>query len=164
MPQSSLDSTARIAEMQALFVKYASDFPARPARTAASESSDPSGTVVLVTGTTGFLGCHILDTLARAPSVSRVYAVNRADRGGRGLRERQAEALRDKGIDRDLLDVGKVVLVEADLTKRHFGLPEVDFREVGRSSVCQCNAGFDWRGLLLDAWIGDACAAQRCVG
>lgn len=130
MSQSRLQSTARIAEMQALLTKYTADFPSRPAQTAAS--TGPTEAVVLVTGTTGWLGCYLLEALTRAPSVSRVYAVNRADRGGRGLRERQGEALRDKGIDGNLLDVGKVVLVEADLTKKHFGLPEVDFREVGR--------------------------------
>ena len=123
------DANARIAEMRSFLAEYTADFPARPPQAVTSPA--PSGMVVLVTGTTGSLGCHILETLARASSVSRVYAVNRADRGGRGLLERQAEALRDKGIDAGLLDTGKVVLVEADLTKKHFGLPEEEFRKVG---------------------------------
>ena len=129
MSPSSPDSASRIAEMQSLLAEYSTDFPSHPPRNAALPT--PSGAVVLVTGTTGSLGCHILETLARAPSVSRVYAVNRADRGGRGLQERQAEALRDKGIDAGLLDMGKVVLVEADLTKKYFGLSEESFRKVG---------------------------------
>ena len=129
MSPSSLDSTAtaRVAAMQALLAEYTADFPARPVQAGATAFP----VVVLVTGTTGSLGCHILETLARADSISRVYAVNRVDRRGRGLGMRQAEALKDKGIDPGLLDGRKVVLIEADVTKKYFGLPEEDFRKVG---------------------------------
>ena len=140
MSPSSFESTAtaRVAEMQALLAEYTTDFPVRTVQAGAATSP----AVVLVTGTTGSLGCHLLETLVRAESISRVYAVNRADRGGRGLWERQAEALRDKGINPGLLHGGKVVLVEADLTKKHFGLPDEDFGKVGVDGMVECvNAG-----------------------
>ncbi|KZT63346.1 NAD(P)-binding protein [Daedalea quercina L-15889] len=153
MSTANLADAARIHATQTLLAKYTSHLPPRPPpSTDTFHSRTLSGSVVLVTGTTGSLGCHLLETLVCASSVSRIYAVNRRDRGSRKLRERQAEALRERGIDEDTLASKKVVLVEADLTKSHFGLPEEEYREMHESVTHVLHNA--WRvDLISPLWI-----------
>ncbi|THH15543.1 hypothetical protein EW146_g4948 [Bondarzewia mesenterica] len=73
---------------------------------------------VLITGTTGALGCHLLHVLAGLPYISRIYAFNRAPRdiSAEVLFDRQWAAMESHGLDPSLLSTEKVVLLEADLT------------------------------------------------
>jgi len=89
--------------------------------------------VVLVTGTTGSLGCHLLETLYSCCEVDRVYAFNRSAKHGACLYDRQKVALVERGIDSHILDTGKIVLVEGDLTKPLFGLSDQAFNEIHQS-------------------------------
>ncbi|KAJ7855599.1 hypothetical protein B0H14DRAFT_3645801 [Mycena olivaceomarginata] len=71
-----------------------------------------TGAVVLLTGSTGGLGSHILDLLLSLPSVERVYAFNR--RGRIAVSERQSEAFVDRDLDLQLLSSDKLVYLEGD--------------------------------------------------
>ncbi|KAJ6594686.1 acetyl-CoA synthetase-like protein [Mycena capillaripes] len=79
------------------------------------------GAVVLLTGSTGGLGSHILEILLGVSSVERVYAFNR--RGRTSISERQSEAFVDRALDGELLASGKLVYLEGDTTRADLGLP-----------------------------------------
>jgi hypothetical protein len=112
--------------MQSMVAKYTHDFP----RHAGDQDVPPAtARVVLVTGTTGELGCYLLQNLLADDRVVRVYALNRPTRH-RILRERQASALVDRGLVADLVDSPKLCLLEGDLTGSHFGLSASVYEEV----------------------------------
>ncbi|KAF8074144.1 hypothetical protein FPV67DRAFT_1409809 [Lyophyllum atratum] len=92
-------------------------------------SSRPGG-AVLVTGTTGSLGCHMMSLLANNPDISHVYAVNRVHAGGATLLQRQIKAMEENGLDLSLLSNGKVTLVEADFAKQLWGTEHCLFDEM----------------------------------
>ncbi|KAI6008444.1 male sterility protein-domain-containing protein [Pisolithus marmoratus] len=94
-----------------------------------------SSEVVLVTGTTGSLGSHILHYLHQCKDIRRIYALNRGNRDDlSGLRCRQEDALRIRGIAPEILRDGKVVLVPSDLASDDLGLELSLFQEL-RNSV-----------------------------
>ncbi|KAH9912112.1 acetyl-CoA synthetase-like protein [Fomitopsis serialis] len=124
---NTTSSADRINAMHAMVAKYTSGFSVHKA--------DPSvkrraGDIVLVTGTTGSLGCHLLSQLAAKKDVEQIYALNRASKDQQSLRERQQAALLSRKLDASILDSDKVVLLEGDLTKTYFGLGEKVFREL----------------------------------
>ena len=99
----------------------------------ADESSPPPqgfpSSVVLLSGSTGYLGCFLLAQLAKDPGVSKVICLNRACYGS-SIHQRQKEALERRGVRVSLEEWAKVVLFEADLTKVDFGLGEGELVEV----------------------------------
>ncbi|KAF8215633.1 hypothetical protein K438DRAFT_1799007 [Mycena galopus ATCC 62051] len=80
-----------------------------------------SGTVILLTGSTGGLGSHLLETLLSLSSIQRVYAFNRGSRIP--ISERQKEAFVDRALDATLLSSEKLVYLEGDTSKADLGLP-----------------------------------------
>jgi len=111
--------------------KFTEELPAHASRT----HPDASGSVVLVTGTTGALGCHMLAQLVADPATSRIFALNRARRRSQmTLVERQKLALLDRGLDPDvILSSDKVCLLEVDLTLNEFGLAPNIYDELKNS-------------------------------
>ncbi|KAF7340994.1 Acetyl-CoA synthetase-like protein [Mycena sanguinolenta] len=85
------------------------------------EVSSCDGAVVLLTGSTGGLGSHILEILLALPSISRVYVCNR--KGKMSVLERQKEAFVDRALDVGLLSSDKLVCLECDTAKENLGLP-----------------------------------------
>ncbi|KZT73191.1 acetyl-CoA synthetase-like protein [Daedalea quercina L-15889] len=128
---TSTSPAARVEAMQAMVAKYSSNFPVH--KTILLNAAQPVKDVVLLTGTTGALGSHLLVKLAKNPEVKRVYALNRASRGQVSLRERQAKVLAERGLDASILDTDKVVLVEGDLTQQNFGLTEDVYKQMHHS-------------------------------
>ncbi|KAK0463970.1 uncharacterized protein EV420DRAFT_1638889 [Desarmillaria tabescens] len=102
----------RVNAMHAMVKKYAKGLPNG---TSSTPSPVTSGKIVLVTGTTSSLGSHILANLVLDTSVDRIYAVNRPAK--LTLSDRQREAFVSRGLDVDLLDSDKVVLVQADISE-----------------------------------------------
>lgn len=123
-------SSAHILSMRAMLAKYSTDFPARPQTLLPSQ---PERDVVLVTGTTGSLGCHLLALLVADPKVGRVYAFNRPAKSQMPLRERQKLALADRGLDASIVNLEKVVLLEGSLTAGNLGLEENMYEKLHRS-------------------------------
>ena len=89
--------------------------------------------VVLITGTTGGLGCDALAHLLADGAVARVYAFNRPNTE-KTVAERQRAQFRARGLDEGLLDAGKLVLVEAVFHEPGFGVNDGLLAEI-RGSV-----------------------------
>ncbi|KII87501.1 hypothetical protein PLICRDRAFT_257848 [Plicaturopsis crispa FD-325 SS-3] len=90
--------------------------------------------VVLLTGTTGALGSHLLAALLEDSNVKRVYAYNRPS-SGRTIQSRQEEAFQDRGMDVNLVSSPKVVFVEGDASQSNLGLPESTYQELLESTT-----------------------------
>ncbi|KAF8216298.1 hypothetical protein K438DRAFT_1796975 [Mycena galopus ATCC 62051] len=114
--------------MHTLVAKYAQDFPRHAGE---RDVPPPTDMVVLVTGTTGELGCYLLERLLADDRVQQVYALNRSARGI--LRQRQTLALVDRGLNPIILDSPKLSLLEGDLTKAHFNLTVPVYEEMQKS-------------------------------
>ncbi|PBK97000.1 acetyl-CoA synthetase-like protein [Armillaria gallica] len=103
---------SRVKAMHAMVKKYSTGLPTSiggmPPLAASSK-------IVLLTGTTGSLGSHILASLVLDTSVDRIYAVNRP--GKLALLDRQREAFVSRGLNVGLLDSDKVVLVQVDISE-----------------------------------------------
>ncbi|KAF7358618.1 Acetyl-CoA synthetase-like protein [Mycena sanguinolenta] len=117
----------REAIMNEMVVKYTHEFPKHTGNT---DSPRSDSKVVIVTGTTGELGCYILSQLINNRNVRRVYALNRASQRGQNLLERQTLALIDRGLDANILDSEKIVLLETDLSAAQFNLAKSVFQEM----------------------------------
>ncbi|KAJ7615673.1 putative aminoadipate reductase [Mycena polygramma] len=86
-----------------------------------AKRSPLDGIVVLLTGSTGGLGSHMLHILLNLASVERVYAFNR--RGRISASERQLDAFNDRGLDVNLISSKKFVYLEGDTSRADLGLP-----------------------------------------
>jgi thioester reductase-like protein len=124
--------------LEGMALKYASNFPKHTGSTAL-----PPHHTVLLSGATGTLGCYILNALVKDPKVSLVYAVNRPSLSGSGL-ERQTRAFRNRGLDTSILHNGRVVLVDADLSKPDFAMSDKDLLKKMQNSVT-CIVHNAWR-------------------
>jgi Male sterility protein/Phosphopantetheine attachment site len=117
----------KLAEMESMVTKYTHSFP----KHVSSGQLSADNEVVLITGTTGAIGASMLAQLADIPSVTRIYAFNRASsEGSLTLRERQALALRKRGYDAGILDRGVIVMVEGDQSRPDLGISPKLFQEV----------------------------------
>lgn len=129
---TQIDVGARVTSMQALVKKYSSNFP----KHVTSATSQQTGDILLVTGTTGALGATILAKAVQDPSVEKIYAVNRKGLDGRSLIDRQRTVLEDRGLDLAILESPKVVLVETDLNAdNNLGLQSATLEEVRDTNV-----------------------------
>ena len=90
-------------------------------------NSEP-GTTVLLTGSTGNLGSHILETLLRDPRILRIYAFNR--RSSQQPLDRHIERFENNGLDEALLKSGKLTFVEGDASQDDLGVEPSLFNEV----------------------------------
>ncbi|KAF8215557.1 male sterility protein-domain-containing protein, partial [Mycena galopus ATCC 62051] len=113
---ASGDAKATVEDM---ITKYSAGFDATGLCEKSAASSN--GTVVLLTGSTGGLGSHVLEILLSLPSVERVYAFNR--KGRVPVSERQREAFVDRALEVTLLTSEKLVYLEGDTSKADLALP-----------------------------------------
>lgn len=119
---------AKISAMQSLLETYTATFPSHLPQ--GRETAANIDEIVLLTGTTGRLGAHLLAQLSARKSVARVYALNRTGTGS--IVERQRTAFESWGLDIGLLSDDKIVLVEADFSKKDLGVGAGLFSEVCR--------------------------------
>lgn len=86
---------------------------------------------VVVTGTTGGLGSHLLAQLLAHDRVERVWALNRKSSAiSQSVEQRQLDSFKDKLLDVDLLRHPKLVLLDSDLTEERLGVPSGVYAEV----------------------------------
>ncbi|KAK0461856.1 uncharacterized protein EV420DRAFT_1477578 [Desarmillaria tabescens] len=93
--------------MHEMVQKYSKNFPTVPENQSWLEIDK----IVLVTGTTGGLGCHILVNLVLDETVKHIYAVNRP--GAVPVIKRQEQTFADHGLN---VSMEKVTMLEADLS------------------------------------------------
>ncbi|KAJ7325472.1 hypothetical protein DFH08DRAFT_886685 [Mycena albidolilacea] len=119
----------KASAMHAVVAKYTQDFPRHAGKRDVPLTAE---SVILITGTTGELGCYLLARLLATYSVIRVYALNRPARQ-RTLRMRQTLALVDRGLDEGFVHSPKLSLLEGDLTRINFGLTTAVYEEMQNS-------------------------------
>lgn len=95
-----------------------------------TQGIQPKGVCVLLTGSTGGFGCHLLTKLVEDKDIRQIVAVNRVSQGSEPLRVRQERLLVEQGLSPTILDTDKVLLLEADLTTDGFGLDEETYEKV----------------------------------
>lgn len=132
-PTNEQDPTAEIKKM---LQTYASHLP-RPV-TAGPVILD--GVVVLLTGSTGNVGSHILASLLAEPRVKRVYTLNRASSSDE---DRQTAAFQARGLPVDVLGGDKLVKLVGNVTQDRLGLSQTAYDQVRSLAYPQGHAGTD---------------------
>ena len=105
------DDEDEIEEMKTMIKKY-SIFK----RHVPCPRTAPEGRVIVLTGSTGSLGAHILALLLSRSEVSKVYCLVRGDNSG----ERVLEALRQRHLS--VPDTKRLVTLTSDLSRKDLGL------------------------------------------
>ncbi|KAH9939474.1 hypothetical protein B0H21DRAFT_780597 [Amylocystis lapponica] len=126
-PDDAFASKSSVDNIKEMIAKYTAKLPTPPATIA--EKRDPRAVVVL-TGSTGGLGSHILADLLSDERIARVYALNR----GKDLAERQQAVFQEAHLPTALLEGDKLVQLAGDLTREDLGL-ETSVLDDIRSSV-----------------------------
>jgi thioester reductase-like protein len=104
--------------MESLVNKYTAEIPA-PKWETSSESRREEA--ILLTGSTGRLGCYILNQLTEKENVVKIYALNRPSAIGLSAETRQKDALRTWGLS---VNSEKIVFLEYDPSKDKLGLTD----------------------------------------
>ena len=113
-----------------------------------------SGSVVLLTGSTGSLGTHLLAHLAGLPNVAQVICLNRLPRDARYHRqdayERQFVIAEAKGVTVPSQDRSKVKVILTDPTTTHLGLQDAAYERLCRSvtHILHCAWPMDFKRQL----------------
>ena len=120
-PNTAPPCVDKVNEMVLTAKKYTLEFPKH-----VGSAANPTNDVLLITGTTGGLGAALLAEAVASSDVSRVYAVNRKSENEVSLMDRQRSSLLTRGLDPDIVESPKVIMVEADLSNPGFGVhPDV---------------------------------------
>ncbi|TCD64925.1 putative NRPS-like protein biosynthetic cluster [Steccherinum ochraceum] len=120
LPRSQEEQIAHLVE------KYTVDLPNF---TSASTNGSLDGAVVLLTGSTGSLGSHILAYLLQSSDVRRVYTLDR----GSGSLERLKASFVDRSLPIELLQSDKLVACSGVLSRVDLGLDPAIVQEIQRS-------------------------------
>jgi hypothetical protein len=104
-----------------------------------SNVQSAGGAVVLLTGSTGGLGSHLLESLLSNADVRKVYAYNRSSKTSASIFDRQKDAFVDRGLDSALLCLKKLVFVEGNSALPKLGLQDSLFEEVTYLLLVNCS-------------------------
>ncbi|KAJ3558403.1 hypothetical protein NM688_g950 [Phlebia brevispora] len=121
------ESVSRADVLQRMVSQYTESFVERRSPV---EDPQTDKDVVMLTGSTGSLGAHILFHLLNDSSVGKVYALNRTSASMR----QQRETFRRNGLDESYLDSPKLLFLTGDISLPAFGLDLIVFEEL-QSSV-----------------------------
>lgn len=90
------------------------------------------GLVVVLTGSTGALGSHLLASLLADERIRKVYTLDRAEH----VQERQQLAFEHRLLPMDLLNLGKLRALTVNAGRADLGLDAATLAEVGSDSSC----------------------------
>lgn len=113
----------RVAEMSALFEAFASSLPTAGQGPAPAPRVD--GAAIALTGSTGLLGKHLLESLLNNSAVSRIYCLNRSGTA----RQRWEELSERRGIDNPSIGP-KMTFLTVDFGRPRLGLEDEDFTKL----------------------------------
>lgn len=122
-PGTGSESKDQIKDIEDMVAKYTKNMP-----TAKKDWPHPSQIVVLLTGSTGNVGCHVLESLLSEPRISKVYTFNRPSAVPQA--ERQKDAFEARNLPVAALESPKLVYLVGDLAIENFGLEKEIFDEV----------------------------------
>ena len=119
LPKLRLDTKSRQTAIDCFVEKYSSQFTMP-----SSNHSHPevSGNYVLITGATGSLGAHLVDSFVNSPTSAGVICFNRPSSMDSFARQRAS--LEVKGIFLDEQAIGKLQVFASDYSKPRLGLDE----------------------------------------
>ncbi|KAF7358663.1 Non-canonical non-ribosomal peptide synthetase FUB8 [Mycena sanguinolenta] len=115
-------------QMEGLVTKYTAGLESAPI--VASNVEEPA--IVLLTGSTGGLGSHMLELLLKDQRVKTIYAFNRPSTAGIHA-ERHLDMFKERGLNPSLLDSSKLVLVEGQTSEPNLGLDAALYEEIQKS-------------------------------
>lgn len=98
------------------------------------------GQTIVLTGSTGTLGTHLLDAMVHSPNVRKIICLNRAADGGASRHLQDMSGREDDSVA--ALYNNKVEFWHADLTRSDFGLPAAEHARLVR----------DTDRVILNAW------------
>ena len=107
-------------------MKYTTELPLLRTSIKAADAGPP---VVLLTGSTGNIGSHLLAHLLAERRIKQVYTMNRPSDMGPLARVRAA--FRERELPIDLLDDRRLVCLEGDVTQDFFGVGKAQHGMVG---------------------------------
>ncbi|XXG95744.1 hypothetical protein Hte_002014 [Hypoxylon texense] len=129
-----------LKEMQLILKKYTMDLPQRSLPMIKPPINDMT---VLLTGSTGSLGSYLLDTLYRDKNVSRIICLNRSPDAA----EKHSRIASDRALSS--LSTHRVEFLRADLSRRHFALPDSIYERLVRTVTHvihnQWPVNFNWQ-------------------
>ncbi|KZT28667.1 acetyl-CoA synthetase-like protein [Neolentinus lepideus HHB14362 ss-1] len=115
----------KVSEMEEMVNKYNQNLPLHvPTLPAVRKDT------IVLTGSTGGLGAVLLAQLLDHAAVEKVYGINRKSLSDGSLIVRQRKVFEERGLDTDLLESPKLVLVEADVNGNQFKLPPQSLEEI----------------------------------
>ena len=109
-------------KMEETLEKYSKDIPQ------AVYTRESDNITVVLTGSTGSLGSYLIDVLISNPSVSKIYALNRATDG----KSKQFLANSSRGLSVDF--EGKVTFLQTSLGDEMFGLDTKTYKQMSREA------------------------------
>ena len=83
---------------------------------------------ILLTGSTGSMGCYLLSSLVRTSEVDHIYCLNRSSTAETA----QREAMKTRGLQSDW-DPGRVTFIHADLSRTRLGLGVKSYQSLLRN-------------------------------
>ncbi|CCM00168.1 uncharacterized protein FIBRA_02196 [Fibroporia radiculosa] len=120
----------KVVEMLDMVDTYTTGLPGRPSVDASLAECRKT---VLITGTTGSLGVHMLAHLLQSGESEKLYALDRK-RVGVSSMSRQINAFTARALDCSLLITKRLVLLDGDLAKPLLGLEASEYEEL-RASI-----------------------------
>jgi thioester reductase-like protein len=114
------DGEHEVHAMEALLEKYTRDLPQIDPNAKSKPDPREDGQVVLITGTTGGLGCYLLDMCLHNPRVAKVICLNRSEDG----LARQTQQSASRGLSTDF---AKAEFLHADLSRSDLGLGKATY-------------------------------------
>lgn len=128
------DVQNHVDQIETMITRYSNPWPT------IKGTAEP-GTVVLLTGSTGNIGSHILEALLRDSRILRIYAFNRPSFRQVSLLDRHRERFEDKGFDKALLTCEKLTFLEGDASQDNLGVSSLVFNEVLHEYFKQAQSG-----------------------
>jgi hypothetical protein len=112
---------SHVDEIEAMIAQYTKPWPT-------IQGIAKPGTTILLTGSTGNLGSHILEALLRDSRILRIYALNRPS-SSQPL-DRHISRFDNNGLDKALLTSEKLTFLEGDASQDNFGVESSAFNQV----------------------------------
>lgn len=126
----------QVRRMEEFLEQLSADLPSYPSSD--TTQRDPPRAVV-ITGTTGSVGAHVLAHLLQSSDYTEVYALVRPSKDGVSVLARQLSAFESRGLDASLLTSSRLVVVACALDIPFLGLSK-DMYEKVSSSSCSSRA------------------------
>jgi thioester reductase-like protein len=123
---SSGNGASRQTKLQSMLEKYSSNIPSA---SLVQQRTGADAWKIILTGTTGSLGTHLLATLEAMPVVAKIFCLNRSS----NARERQKKMSQSHGLNFDWDD--RVEFLHTNLSKSKLGLNAEKYDELLRETT-----------------------------